>query len=95
LRQQLVRRGFTLSAAALATALCEKAVGAPVTALLILNTVKAAICFAAGKAIPKGCVSAAAIALAEETLKCMVGIDLKAILLVLALGLGAGCAAGV
>jgi Sigma-70, region 4 len=66
LREQLGRRGLTLSSGVLLTALTEKAVGVPVPALLILNTVKAAMCIPAGKAVAAGWISARALLLAEE-----------------------------
>ena len=50
LRQQLIRRGVTLSVAALTTALCEKVMAAPVAGLLTINTVTAAARIIAGKA---------------------------------------------
>jgi Sigma-70, region 4 len=74
LREQLVRRGLTLSVGALGTALCEKAGGAPVPALLMINTVKAAMSIAAGKAVAAGLVSARALLLAEEAMRGMVGV---------------------
>jgi len=69
LREQLVRRGITLSAGALTTMLCEKAIGPPVPARLIINTVKAAMRFAAGKPVPAKWASARVVDLAEEVLK--------------------------
>ncbi len=94
LRQQLVRRGVALSAGALATVLCEKVSGAPVGAMLIINTVKAAVSIAAGKAVVSGALSAQAIALAEEAMASMVGIKGKLIIMVLLLGLGGAGLAG-
>jgi len=90
LRQQLVRRGITLSVAALATALSEEALAAPVGAMLAINTVKAAMSIAAGKAVAGGCLSAQALALAEEAIAGMVGIKGKLIVMLLVLGLGVG-----
>jgi hypothetical protein len=66
LREQLSRRGVTVSARALNTALCKNASATPVPALLIIRTVKAAMCIAAGKAITAGLVSKRALELAEE-----------------------------
>jgi len=86
LRQQLTRRGLALSAGVLATALGEKALAAPVAALLTIRTVKAAMSFAAGKAVATGCVSAGAVALAEEVIRGTVAY--KATLVVIALVLG-------
>jgi hypothetical protein len=88
LREQLVGRGIALSAGALTTALTEKALGAPVPARLIINTVKAAMCFAAGKTISAGWVSARAIALAEDALRGPLGITGTLVLVVTALSLG-------
>ena len=66
LREQLSRRGIAVSARALNTALCKNPSATPVPALLIIRTVKAAMCIAAGKAITAGLVSKRAIELAEE-----------------------------
>jgi Sigma-70, region 4 len=74
LRKQLGRRGITLSAAVLKKALCEKAAGAPVPLRLMINTVKAAMAIAAGKAVAAGLVSARALALAEEAVRGMADI---------------------
>jgi RNA polymerase sigma factor (sigma-70 family) len=96
LRQQLARRGIALTAGMLAAALGEKAVGATLTAVLTINTVKAATHVAAGKAVAAGCISVRAAALVEETLKPMIGIKGKFALALVALGLalvGAGLAA--
>ena len=90
LREQLVRRGITLSAGALAAALGEKAGGAVLGAMLAIRTVKAAMSLAAGKGVAGGCVSAAAVALAEETMMGIMGFKAKVILLVITLGLAAG-----
>src|SRR5262245_1670981 len=90
LRQRLVKRGITLSATALTTALTESAAQASVAALLTINTVQAAASVAAGKTIAEGIVSARALALAEEATASMIGIKAKLALLLLALGLVAG-----
>jgi RNA polymerase sigma factor (sigma-70 family) len=95
LRQQLVRRGIALSAGLLVTVLSEKALGARVGALLTLNTVKAALTFAAGKSLAAGCISAQALALGKGAMPGLLGLKGKILLLVLALGLtaaGAGLA---
>ena len=52
LRVQLARRGFALSAGAVATALAEKATAAPVAVLSAINIVKAAASVAAGRSLP-------------------------------------------
>jgi RNA polymerase sigma factor (sigma-70 family) len=90
LRQQLVRRGITLSAGALATALCEKVAAAPLSALLTIKTVKAAALVAAGKSLAGGGISAGALVLAEEAMLGVAGINGKLVFMVLALGLAVG-----
>src|SRR5262249_59064744 len=54
LRRRLARRGVTVLAGALATALTEKATGAPVAAPLAINCVKAAGSVAAGPTVAAG-----------------------------------------
>jgi RNA polymerase sigma factor (sigma-70 family) len=94
LRGQLARRGIALTGAALALALGEEAAGAPVTALLTMNTVRAAVCAAAGKCVGVDGLSARAAALAEEAVRPALGARRKLVLLLLALALGgAGLAA--
>jgi RNA polymerase sigma factor (sigma-70 family) len=92
LRHQLIRRGVTLSAAAVTTALCQKVTGAPVRAFLAMNTVKAATSVAAGKMLPGGCVTARALSLAEEALGGLASMKAKLIAIVLALGVAVGSA---
>jgi RNA polymerase sigma factor (sigma-70 family) len=92
LRQRLTQRGISLSAGLLVTVLGEKALGAPVGALLTIKTAKAAASVAAGKAVAGGCLSAQAIALAEEAVAGMIGIKGKLIVMLLVLGLGVGSA---
>jgi RNA polymerase sigma factor (sigma-70 family) len=89
LRQRLVRRGITLSAGMLATALCEKVCAAPLGAVLVIKTVKAAASMAAGKAVAAGFASAQAVALAEKT---AVGaaVNLKLIILSVSIGVALG-----
>jgi RNA polymerase sigma factor (sigma-70 family) len=89
LRRQLTRRGIALSAAALATALAERATGTAVTALLTLNTVRAATSLIAGK-VPAACLSGRAVSLADEALKGMPGIKGKTLVVALVLGLALG-----
>src|SRR5579862_2150997 len=91
LREKLIRRGITLSAGALAAALSEKVGGTVLGAMLAIKTVKAAMSVAAGKGVA-GCVSAAAVKLAEEAVAGMVGVKAKAIVLVVTLGLAVGSA---
>ena len=90
LRGQLTRRGLALSAAALATALTEQATAAPVAALLAINIVRAAAYVAAGQSVPVGILSTQVIALAEEAMKTIIGIKMKLVVLVLAMGLTVG-----
>ena len=93
LREQLVRRGITLSAAALAAALAENVRSAPIGAMLTINTVKAVLGVVAGKAVAGG-ISATAVALAEEAMKSMAAVKATLILALLALTVGgAGLAA--
>ena len=90
LRQRLVKRGITLSAAVVATVMGEKVFGVPVGAMLTINTVKGAMAIASGKAVAGGCFSAGAVALAEEALGGMLAIKGKLVVMVLALGLAVG-----
>src|SRR5206468_3701071 len=93
LRSRLVQRGLTFSVAALATALSQNASSAAVPATLVSSTVKAAIPFAAGKAVT-GLASAGVIALSEGVLRTMFIAKLKMFTAGLAalaiLGLGTG-----
>jgi RNA polymerase sigma factor (sigma-70 family) len=94
LRRQLIRRGITLSAGAMVTALGERAAAAPLTAVLTVATVNAAAGVAAGKTAAG--VSARAIALAEETIKGMQSVKATLALVLVIVGLalaGAGLAA--
>jgi RNA polymerase sigma factor (sigma-70 family) len=93
LRQRLVHRGITLSAGALITVLGEKVSGAAVGPMLTINTVRAGTAIATGKAVPGGCLSVEAIALAEHGITGMVGMKTKAWVLILVLGLAIGGAA--
>jgi RNA polymerase sigma factor (sigma-70 family) len=90
LHGSLARRGVTLSAGALAVALGERVAAAPVSALLTLNTVRAAARVLAGKAAPAACVSRQALTLAEEAMKPMPGVQTKLGVLLLAAGLALG-----
>jgi RNA polymerase sigma factor (sigma-70 family) len=96
LHGQLTKRGITLAAGALAVALGEKATGTPVTALLTINTVRAAASIAVGKTAAGGCVSPRVVTLMEEAMPGMLGIKGKLVLMLVALALavgGAGLAA--
>jgi RNA polymerase sigma factor (sigma-70 family) len=89
LRQGLVRRGITLSAAAVVTALAQKATAAPVATMLTLNTVKAATNLLAGEALTGVGLSAGAVALAEEAMKRIFWMKATVLFLVLVLAFGA------
>ena len=95
LRTKLERRGITLTLAALTTTLTEAAQATPLPAFLALNTVKAATLVATGKTAAGGCLSASALAWAEEALTGMLLAKGKLVALVLGVGLvlgGAGWA---
>ena len=68
LRAKLERRGITFTAGVLATSMAKMADAAPLPASLTIKTVKAATLMASGKAVACGCLSATALALAEETI---------------------------
>ena len=90
LRERLVRRGLTLSAALFAGALVEHSAAAAVPATLVEGTVKAAMLSSAGKTLA-GVVSPNVIALAESTVRAMFLTRLTtATILVLATGLTIG-----
>jgi RNA polymerase sigma factor (sigma-70 family) len=90
LRRQLSRRGITLAGAALATTLTEAAAAPPLPAILAVNTMKAATLLGGSKAVACGCLTATALALAEEALTGMLLVKGKIVLMVLALGLAVG-----
>jgi RNA polymerase sigma factor (sigma-70 family) len=90
LRERLVRRGVTLSAGALATVLCEKLTAPALGAMLTVNTVKAAVSLAAGKAVAAGCISVEAVALAQRTTVGIGATKLKLVILSVAIGAGVG-----
>jgi RNA polymerase sigma factor (sigma-70 family) len=91
LRERLVQRGITLSAALLTGLLAEEAV-APVSAALVAPTVRAALAFTAGRAAART-VPAAAAALAEGALHALFLTRLKFVLvLVLMTGLALAAA---
>jgi RNA polymerase sigma factor (sigma-70 family) len=95
LRQRLVRRGITLSTGTLAAVLCERLTGPAVGAMLTIKTVKAAVCMAAGKAVAAGYASAQAVALAKKTMVGIGAINLKLVIVSVAVGvaLGGACVA--
>ena len=90
LRERLVRRGITLSAASMAAALVDTAAAAPVATVLTLNTVKIATSAAGGKMLAIAGFSPRALAWAEAAMRGVVGIKIKILVLVLLLALGAG-----
>jgi RNA polymerase sigma factor (sigma-70 family) len=90
LRKQLVQRGITLSAGALAAILCEQATGTVLGAILTIKTAKAALSVTAGKAALGGGVSAAALRLAEEAMTGLPAIKGVLVAMVVACGLTAG-----
>jgi RNA polymerase sigma factor (sigma-70 family) len=92
LRSRLARRGVALSAAALANLLSESAAPAAVPSLLTNFTIKAAMWFAAGKAVSAGVVSERAVILTEGVLKAMFLTKAKATTAVLLAILGIGMA---
>jgi RNA polymerase sigma factor (sigma-70 family) len=89
LRRRLSRRGITLAAATLTTALAEIGSAAPLPAMLTLKTIKAGALAAAGKSVA-GCLSAGAVALAEEAAAGMLGIKGKLLVAALTIGLAVG-----
>jgi RNA polymerase sigma factor (sigma-70 family) len=92
LRKRLVRRGVTLTSAALAAALSEQAASASVTPALADATVKAAVLFAVAEAAAAGTVSTQVIVLTQGVIKAMMISKLmNAALMVMALAvIGAG-----
>ena len=74
LRGKLKRRGIGLSAAALAATLGEMTEAAPVSAVLMANTVTVAALAAVGKGMADGLITANAPALAKEAMAGMVGM---------------------
>lgn len=91
LRNRLVRRGLTLSAALLPMGLSSSASSAAVPAILVHSTVRAALPFAAGKTATAGLVSTQVAALVEGGLKAMFLTKCKvAAAFVLSLSLAAG-----
>jgi RNA polymerase sigma factor (sigma-70 family) len=89
LRRKLERRGITLAATALTTALAEMGRAATSPAMLTIKTIKAAALVAAGKSVA-GCLSSGAVALAEDAVAGMFGVKGKFVLMVLALALAVG-----
>jgi RNA polymerase sigma factor (sigma-70 family) len=69
LRQRLTRRGWTLSAAALATVLADKTGATAISAELMRSTVQAALAYVSGTSV--AVLSAKAVALAEGVMQMM------------------------
>jgi RNA polymerase sigma-70 factor (ECF subfamily) len=82
LRSQMVRRGVTLSAAALATPLARDALGAAVPAALAAGTTRAVVLAATGRWAAAG-ISAQVTALTEGVLRAMWMTKLKVVTVVL------------
>jgi RNA polymerase sigma factor (sigma-70 family) len=90
LRQRLARRGIVLPAGVLVTAFSETVAAAPVPALMIIKTVKAAALMAAGKPLAAGGLSVTALALADEGLSGISWLTARLALLVAVVGLAIG-----
>ncbi len=90
LRLRLVKRGVSLSAGAIAVVLVEKVAAAPVPTMLAINTIKAATTVVAGQAAGGGFISAQALMLAEETMKGMLFVKAKLVLLALTVSVALG-----
>jgi RNA polymerase sigma factor (sigma-70 family) len=88
LRKRLAGRGLALTAGVLATALCERAASAAMSAGLVASTLKAALYVAEGNAVA-GVVSAQAATLTEGMVHAMFVAKLKLVILALLLSLGA------
>jgi RNA polymerase sigma factor (sigma-70 family) len=71
LRRQLVRRGVSVSAAALAAGLCEQTTAAPLGALLTINTVRTALGALPGATGTACLISARVLTLAEGRPECL------------------------
>jgi RNA polymerase sigma factor (sigma-70 family) len=97
LRARLARRGVALSAALLVPVLAADAVVGATPAPLVVTTVRAAVGFAAGRAVPAATLSTRAAAWAEGGVRAMVMTKLKAgvslLLVVAALAAGAALTA--
>ena len=83
LRRRLTRRGLALSAAALALLTAERTASAAVPAALVHTVVKAAVLFAAGKAVA-GVASAKAVAWTQGVLRTMFFSKMKLVVAVAA-----------
>jgi RNA polymerase sigma factor (sigma-70 family) len=83
LRQRLTRRGVTLSAGPLATALAEETATAAVPVGLASRTIQAALLYAVGHAATAGSLTGNSWVLAEEVLRAMFLRKLKTLTIVL------------
>ncbi len=90
LRGKLERRGFTLAALALTTALTEMAAAAPLPVSLTIKTVKAATLVATSKVVAGGYISAHVLALADGAIKGVFVMKAKLVLLAVTFGLAVG-----
>jgi RNA polymerase sigma factor (sigma-70 family) len=90
LRRHLVRRGVVLSAGMMLTALGTRSDAAPLSALLIISTVRAAVSVATGRIAAGVHVSEGAARLAQDAIKGMLGVKSKLLLVVLTIGLALG-----
>ena len=90
LHKRLTRRGVTLSAAALVSAMSTQMAAAAVTARLTLNTVKAAMGIASGVSLTAVGLSARAVILAQEGMKATMAVSTKAVALIVVFGLTVG-----
>jgi RNA polymerase sigma factor (sigma-70 family) len=77
LRQRLTRRGLTLSAAALSTALSQNAAPAAMSAIGIKSTAQAAVLIAAGQSATGEAIFSQSLVLMEGVLKAMVASKLR------------------
>ena len=93
LRGRLTRRGLALSAAALAVLAAERTIAAAAPAALVHATLKAALLFAAGKAVA-GAVSTQAVAWTQGVLRTMFLSKMKTLAVILAVTAAVGTGAG-
>ncbi len=77
LRQRLTRRGLTLSAALIASALTATAVKAALPPALVVASTKSALALASGQPLAHGAIAPHILALAQEALKLMFITKLK------------------
>src|SRR5262249_34836705 len=75
--ERLTRRGVTLSAALLATALADGVARAALSPTMVLSTAKAAVSLGCGSALEKGIISTKILSLAQEVARTMFITKLK------------------